>query len=162
MEIAFKVVKDANFFLFFFFNRTIAAAGWITSQFGNWRKRYHSKGREQIVSKDFSRKENSSEVVGWSKWLRWIIGPVVSKLVIIFVPGAILESLFTQSLRSFQPVAACSYKVSRRGLVCGLARALFPLKIAVVFIWEGRPARLPRSRLLERRSRQTGQPSFLY
>ena len=149
-------------FFFFFFNRTIAAAGWITSQFGNWRKRYHSKGREQIVSKDFSRKESSSEVVGWSKWLRWIIGPVVSKLVIIFVPGAILESLFTQSLRSFQPVAACSYKVSRRGLVCGLSRALFPLKIAVVFIWEGRPARLPRSRLLERRSRQTGQPSFLY
>ena len=58
----------------------------------------------------------------------------VSKLFIIFVLGAILESLFTQSLRSFQPVAACSYKVSRRGVVCGLARALFPLKIAVVFI----------------------------
>ena len=68
MEIAAKVVKDANFF--FFFNRTISAAGWITSQFGNGRKRYHSKGREQIVIKDFSRKKSSSEVVGWSKWLR--------------------------------------------------------------------------------------------
>ena len=32
MEIAVKVVEDANFF---FFNRTIAAAGWITAQFGN-------------------------------------------------------------------------------------------------------------------------------
>ena len=160
MEIAFKVVEDANFFCFF--NRTIAAAGWITSQFGHWRKRYHSKVREQIVIKDFSRKESSSEVVGWSKRLRWIMWPAVSKLFIIFVLGAILESLFTQSLRSFQPVAACSFKVSLRGLVCGLARALFPLKIAVVFIWEGRPARLPRFRLLERGSRQTGQPSFLY
>ena len=95
MEIAFKVVEDANFFCFF--NRAIAAAGWITSQFGHWRKRYHSKVREQIVIKDFSRKESSSEVVGWSKRLRWIIGPVVSKLFIIFVLGAILESLFTQS-----------------------------------------------------------------
>ena len=52
MEIAFKVVEDANFF----FQQNNCRSGWITSQFGHWRKRYHSKGREQIVIKDFFKK----------------------------------------------------------------------------------------------------------
>ena len=141
MEIAVKVVEDANFS--FFFNRTIAAAGWITSQFGNWRKRYQGKGREQIVIKDFSRKENSSEVVGWSKRLRWIMWPAVSKLFIIFVLGAILESLFTQSWRSFSLWGPVHMRCAILVWSAGSAQLVryFLLKLLLCFYEKaGRPA----------------------